>query len=96
MARNRKRQANSSVWYRKFDDSWYATIDGKRAKLRGEVEERIKGKDNRQQAGLAIARVKLQIEPVAKPQRLEFVLRQLTRQPAAHLVAELPHPFLHQ
>jgi hypothetical protein len=38
----------------------------------------------------------LQVKPVAQAQRLEFVLRQLTRQPAAHLVAELPHPFLHQ
>ena len=65
MARNRKRQANGSAWHRKFDDCWYATIDGKRTKLRGEAGEPIKGKDRRQLAELAIARSKLQIEPVA-------------------------------
>ncbi|MDG2128394.1 MAG: hypothetical protein P8K08_10410 [Fuerstiella sp.] len=29
MARQRKRQANGAPWHRKFDDCWYATIDGK-------------------------------------------------------------------
>jgi len=63
MARHRKRQANGSAWHRKFDDCWYATIDGKRTKLHDETGHSIKGKDCRKQAGLAIARVKLQIEP---------------------------------
>ncbi len=67
MARNRKRQANGTAWHRKFDDCWYATIDGKRTKLRDEIGQPIKGKDFRQQAELAIARVKLQIEPVSTP-----------------------------
>jgi integrase len=63
MARNRKRQANGTAWHRKFDDCWYATIDGKRSKLRDEAGQPIKGKDFRQQAELAVARVKLRIEP---------------------------------
>lgn len=61
MARNRKRQANGVAWHRKFDDGWYATIDGKRIRLRDETGEAIKGADNRQQATLAVARRKLSI-----------------------------------
>ena len=65
MARQRKRQANGAPWHRKFDDCWYATIDGKRTKLRDQTGQPIKGKDFRQQADLAATRVKLQVEPVA-------------------------------
>lgn len=61
MARNRKRQANGCAWYRKFDDSWYATVDGKRTRLRDVVGQAIRGKDQREQADLAVARLKLQL-----------------------------------
>lgn len=61
MARNRKRQANGCAWHRKFDDGWYATVDGKRTRLRDEFGRAIRGKDNREQAELAVARLKLQI-----------------------------------
>lgn len=61
MARNRKRQANGCAWHRKFDDSYYATIDGRRTRLRDENGRTIKGKDNRAEAELAIARLKLSI-----------------------------------
>ncbi len=67
MTRQRKRQANGAPWHRKFDDCWYATIDGKRTKLLNEAGQPIKGKDFRQQADLAVARRKLQIEPVTAP-----------------------------
>ncbi|APZ94554.1 tyrosine-type recombinase/integrase [Fuerstiella marisgermanici] len=66
MARNRKRQANGCAWHRRFDDGWYATIDGQRTRLRDEMGQPIRGKDNRQQADLAVARLKLQMpEPAA-------------------------------
>ena len=65
MARNRKRQANGTAWHRKFDDCWYATIDGKRTKLRGECGTPIRGKDHRKEADLAIARLKLHIQPTS-------------------------------
>lgn len=61
MARNRKRQANGTAWYRKYDTGWYATIDGKRTHLRDEHGKTIKGKDNRADAELAIARLRLSI-----------------------------------
>lgn len=61
MARNRKRQANGTPWYRKFDDGWYATVDGKRTRLRDHTGKTIQGKDMRADAELAIARLKLSI-----------------------------------
>jgi hypothetical protein len=67
MAGRRKRQANGTAWHRKFDDCWYATVDGNKTKLRDEAGVPIKGKDFRQQAELAVARSKLRIEPVAAP-----------------------------
>ncbi len=63
MARNRKRRANGSAWHRNFDDCWYATMDGKRTKLRDEAGNPIRGNDQREQADLALAREKLQIQP---------------------------------
>ena len=65
MARQRKRQANGAPWHRKFDDCWYATIDGKRTKLRDEIGKPVKGKAKRKQAELAVARLKLQIQPAS-------------------------------
>ena len=40
--------------------------------------------------------VKLQIDAVHQPQRLEFVFGQFARQPARHLIAKFVHPFGHQ
>ena len=40
--------------------------------------------------------VKLQIEPVHQPQRLELVFVQLAFQPALHLIAELVHALAHE
>ena len=65
MARNRKRKANGSAWHRKFDDSWYATIKGRRTRLRNESGQPIRGADNREQAELAVARLKLNIEQIS-------------------------------
>jgi hypothetical protein len=61
MARNRKRQANGTAWYRKFDDGWYTTIDGNRTRLRDVTGRTIKGKDMKADAELAIARLKFSI-----------------------------------
>ena len=61
MARNRKREANGTAWYRKFDDGWYTTIDGKRTRMRDATGRTIKGKDMKADAQLAIARLKLSI-----------------------------------
>ena len=61
MARNRKREANGTAWYRKFDDGWYTTIDGKRTRMRDATARTIKGKDMKADAELAIARLKLSI-----------------------------------
>jgi hypothetical protein len=61
MARNRKREANGTAWYRKFDDGWYTTIDGKRTRVRCATARTIKGKDMKADAELAIARLKLSI-----------------------------------
>jgi len=66
MARNRKRQANGCAWHRKFDDGWYATVDGRRTRLRDETGQPIRGKDHREQADLAVARLKLQIPPTTQ------------------------------
>lgn len=61
MARNRKRQANGAAWYRKFDNGWYLTLEGKRLSLKDEYGRPIKGKSSREQADLAVARLKLSI-----------------------------------
>jgi len=41
-------------------------------------------------------RVALDVEPVPEPQSLELLLRQLARQEAPRLVAELANPVVHQ
>ena len=61
MARNRKRQANGTAWYRKFDNGWFSTFEGKRVPLKDERGRPIKGKSSREQANLAVARLKLSI-----------------------------------
>lgn len=61
MARNRKRKANGTAWYRKFDNGWYSTLNGKRTHLKDAHGKSIKGKDNQAEADLAVARLKLSI-----------------------------------
>ena len=66
MARNRKkrRQQHGSAWHWKQTDSWYYTEPGtkKRVPLFDENGERIRGKENRETARLALARIKLEDE----------------------------------
>ena len=63
MARNRKkrRQQHGSAWHWKQTDCWYYTEPGtkKRVPLFDEKGERIRGKDNKDAAMLALARIKL-------------------------------------
>ena len=63
MARNRKkgRQPHGSAWHGAQTDAWYHTESGtkKRIPLLNEQGERIRGKENREAARLALARVRL-------------------------------------
>ena len=65
MPRNRKRQANGSAWYRKHDNGWYATVDGKRVRLCDSSGRSIKGKERRADAELAVARRKLDLPVIS-------------------------------
>lgn len=66
MARNRKkrRQQHGSAWHWRQTDCWYYTEPGtkKRVALFDENGERIRGKDNKEAAALALARIKLSDE----------------------------------
>ncbi len=69
MARKRKRrQPHGSAWHWRQTDTWYITEPGtrKRAPLLDEKGERIRGRENKEAARLALARIKLQ-EELAKP-----------------------------
>ena len=63
MARNRKkrRQQHGSAWHWKQTDSWYFTEPGtkKRVPLVDEFGERIRGKQSKEAARLALARINL-------------------------------------
>jgi hypothetical protein len=63
MARKRKtrRQSHGSAWFWSQTGCWYATLPGtkKRVPLFDEKGERIRGKDNRETADLALAKEKL-------------------------------------
>jgi len=62
MARKRsRRQQHGSAWHWKQTDCWYYTLPGtkKRLPLFDEQGHRIRGKDNKQAAQLALARIKL-------------------------------------
>lgn len=63
MARNRKqrRQQHGSAWHWKQTDSWYCTEPGtkKRVPLLDEEGNRIRGKENREAARVALARIKV-------------------------------------
>ncbi|REK25376.1 MAG: hypothetical protein DWQ42_11690 [Planctomycetota bacterium] len=63
MARKRRirRQLHGSAWHWKQTDCWYCTLPGtkKRVPLFDENGERIRGKDRREAADLALAKEKL-------------------------------------
>ena len=71
MARNRKqrRQQHGSAWHWKQTDCWYYTEPGtrKRVPLFDEQGERVRGKENKEAARLALARVKLVDELSPQP-----------------------------
>lgn len=60
-ARKKRRQSHGSAWHWKQTDSWYYTLSGtkKRMPLFDEDGVRIRGKENKEAARLAMARVKL-------------------------------------
>jgi hypothetical protein len=59
--RPKRRQARGSAWHWKQTDCWYYTLPGtkKRMPLVDENGNRIRGKDNKEAAQVALARVKL-------------------------------------
>ena len=63
MARNRKkrRQQHGSAWHWRQTDAWYYTEPGtkKRVPLFDEKGERIRGKENKETARMALARIKV-------------------------------------
>ena len=66
MARSSKkrRQSHGSAWHWKQTDCWYATLPGakKRVPLWDEAGNRIRGKENREAAAIALARQRLKWE----------------------------------
>jgi hypothetical protein len=62
VARKRKRrQTHGSAWHWRQTDCWYCTLPGtkKRVALFDENGRRVRGKDNKEGAELALARLKL-------------------------------------
>ena len=63
MGRKRKarRQAHGSAWHWKQTDAWYYTLPGtkKRVALFDEGGQRIRGKENKEAAKIALAKEKL-------------------------------------
>lgn len=78
MARNRKqrRQQHGSAWHWKQTDAWYYTEPGtkKRVPLFDEKGERIRGKENKEAACTALARIKVADELSTPKARLRHVL----------------------
>ncbi|MFN3150484.1 tyrosine-type recombinase/integrase [Bremerella sp.] len=80
MARKRKqrRQQHGSAWHWKQTDCWYYTEPGtkKRISLLDEQGERIRGKENKEAAQLALARVKLveELSPIRSSQSGEWTV----------------------
>jgi integrase len=60
-SRKRRRQAHGSAWHWKQTDCWYYTMPGtkKRVPLFDDGGQRIRGRENRQAAEMALARVKV-------------------------------------
>ena len=69
--RGSRRQSHGSAWHWKQTDSWYYTLPGtkRRVPLLDENGKRIRGKDNKQAADLALARIKLSgdWQPTSEP-----------------------------
>jgi len=59
----RRRTPNGAAWFRKFDSCWYATIEGKRQKLRALDGTPIRGQEKKREAEKAAARLKLGMQP---------------------------------
>jgi len=59
--RKKRRQSHGAAWHWKQTDCWYYTMPGtkKRVALFDEIGERIRGKDRREDADLALAKEKL-------------------------------------
>ena len=59
--RKQRRQSHGSAWHWKQTDCWYYTLPGskKRVPLFDEEGERIRGKENKEAAELALAREKV-------------------------------------
>ena len=80
MARKRRqrRQQHGSAWHWKQTDCWYYTEPGtkKRVPLFDENGERIRGRENKEAAQLALARVKLaeEFSPVESPTTDEWTV----------------------
>ena len=70
VSRSKRRQAHGSAWHWKQTDSWYYTEPGtrKRVPLFDEQGERIRGKDHKEEARKALARVKLADELHPRPE----------------------------
>lgn len=91
--RRTRRTQKGNAWFRKYDDCWYATINGKRQKLLGIQGDPIKGQGNKEEAEKALARVKLGMAPDPTPKEkpsvahvLNFFLEEIqrTESPAYH------------
>jgi hypothetical protein len=69
--RKERRQQRGSAWHWKQTDSWYDTPPGtqKRIPLFDEQGDRIRGKDNKESAQLALARIKHaeELSPIVEP-----------------------------
>jgi integrase len=76
--RSKRRQAHGSAWHWKQTDTWYYTPTGtrKRVPLFDEAGERIRGRDNKEAARKALARVKLadELSPRAQPTSGEWTV----------------------
>jgi len=62
--RKKRRQSHGSAWHWKQTDAWYYTLPGtkKRVPLFDENGERIRGKENREAAEVALAKEKLALD----------------------------------
>jgi integrase len=83
-----RRQQHGSAWHWKQTDCWYYTLPGtkKRIPLFNEEGERIRGKENKESARLAMARVNLAASDSSSPTP--------TEPPATWLVAQVCSEYL--
>jgi len=83
MARKQRRQQHGTAWHWKQTDCWYFTEPGtkKRVPLFDEAGDRIRGKECKEPAKLALARIKLseELSPVSAPKGSGIPLFRSTR-----------------